>query len=389
MKLTLNLDFYDMFHDARPASLDRDGYYHPEELAGLIGRAADAGFSTVNFRTAVCGKAFCRSKVKEWIDTTPEMCRTMEDNDPLAVAIGAAHDAGIACNVWITPFDDMGGKPPSPDGPALHQSVFSFEHPEYQLCSRDGTDRIWGVYCFGYPEVREYWLAHIEELLEYGPDGIFISNRTHSNMDVRCREYGFNQPVIERYRELYDGDPREDSVYDLARFSGVLGDFYTQFLSEAAALIHGAGKRVMAGVSWQRSGRIADRLGALDKCFFQWERWLADRLVDDLVIGGDAATGCDPEHVLGHYEVNADSCNPAHFRRAAGPATLQRWLTLFSWLWPDPAALTADGKDFGAAAIDKMLARVAASGVDGVVIHEAMCIERQGFWSQFGAFAGR
>ena len=50
----------------------------------------------------------------------------------------------------------------------------------------------------------------------------------------------------------------------------------------------------MAAASWQRSGRIAPRLGALDRSFFDWPTWCREGIVDELVIGGDLATGADP-----------------------------------------------------------------------------------------------
>jgi phosphoglycerol transferase MdoB-like AlkP superfamily enzyme len=53
-------------------------------------------------------------------------------------------------------------------------------------------------------------------------------------MKVRQKEYGFNGPVVQRYKELYGGDPREPAAYDLEKFSRVQGEFYTQFLREAA-----------------------------------------------------------------------------------------------------------------------------------------------------------
>jgi len=390
-KLVFNIDFNDMVV-AKPVPGvpfvgSPNGHYPEEDLRGLIGRAAESGFSMINFRIAVCGRAACRSKVKEWPDHSPAWPETLKRYDPFAVAVDAAHRAGIECYAWITPLDDCG-----PGGgqeePGKLQSRFSFEHPELQLLSPDGTDSLWGVYSFGHPKAREYFLRHIDELLAYGPDGIFFSNRTHSNMNLRQSEYGFNQPVIDRYKELYGGDPRDAAAYDLEKFSRVQGEFYTQFLRQAAERIHGVGKQSMVAVSWQRNGRIARRLGALDQNFFDWPTWCRQGIVDELAIGGDLATGNDPEHILPHYETSADSANPDYFRKQiSGDVSVYRWLTIWSWGWnveQDRIRGT-----FTAPVVGKMLDKARKPRLDGVLIHEALNIALADQWELYAKFTGK
>ena len=90
----------------------------------------------------------------------------------------------------------------------------------------------------------------------------------------------------------------------------------------------------MVAVSWQRNGRIAPRLGTLDQSFFDWPTWCQEGIIDELVIGGDLATGSDPEHILPYYEASADSANPDYFRRKiSGDVGVYRWLTIWSWGW--------------------------------------------------------
>jgi len=222
MELILNIDFNDMVVaeaiEGVPFVGSRGGWYREEDLTGMIGRAAACGYRKIYFRVAVCGRAACPSGVKEPPDHDPAWAQTLRRYDPLDVAVRAAHDAGVECWAWLTPFDECGREP---GHPGSFQSRFSAEHPEFQLASREGDDTLWGVYCFGYPEVVDYFLRHLDEVLDRGPDGVFFSNRTHSNMDLRCREYGFNEPVIQRYRERHGGDPREADAYDLQRFSRV------------------------------------------------------------------------------------------------------------------------------------------------------------------------
>lgn len=391
LELVLNLDFYDMIYLDPPyckGVKDRDGHYSREQLEALITRAADSGFTIINFRVAIAGKVAYRSKIKDAGDDQPEISRTLQAYDPLAVAIESAHKNGIKCYAWMTPFDDSGNvKGYEERGRGIMQSKFSWLNPQYQLLSRNGDDPLWGVYSFGYPEVVEYWLSQINEILAYKPDGLFFSDRSHSNMSKRQVEYGFNPPVIERYKKLHGGDPRDPAHYDLKKFSSVQGDFYTDFLRQATKPIRDAGAHLMVKVSWrQEDNRIAHRLGSLDKSFFQWDRWIEGGIIDELVIGGDAATGTGPEFVLPYFDTKADINRPDYFRQNPHSIPIYRWLTLHDWAWPSEKekVTNASGtRTFKNSIVETMLSKVKESGVNGVLMHEALVIESFDQWELY------
>lgn len=395
LELVLNLDFYDMSYLDPPyckGVKNRNGHYSREQLETLITRAADSGFSIINFRVAIAGKVAYRSNIKDQGDDQPEIARTLQAYDPLAVAIDSAHKNGIKCYVWMTPFDDSGNvKGYEERGRGIMQSMFSWLNPQYQLLSRDGDDPLWGVYSFGHSEVVDYWISQIDEVLDYKPDGIFFSDRTHSNMSQRQIEYGFNPPVIERYRKLHGGDPRDPTHYDLGKFSSVQGDFYTDFLRIAAKHIRDAGARFMVKVSWrQEDGCIAYRLGSLDKSFFQWEKWIGEGIIDELVIGGDAATGTGPEFVLPYFDTEAETSRPDYFRQKTHSIPIYRWLTLQDWAWPDEEDKVVNGrgaKTFKKTIVKNMLTEVQKSGVNGVLMHEALVIDSFDHWDLYKEFS--
>lgn len=389
--LILNLDFYDMIYLNPPygkGSEDRGGQYSRTELESLIARAADAGFTVINFRVAIAGKVAYHSKIKDTGDDQPEIARTLQAYDPLAVTIESAHKNGIRCYVWMTPFDDSGKvEGYEKRGRGIMQSMFSWLNPEFQLLSREGDDPLWGVYSFGHPEVVDYWISQVKEILTYQPDGILFSDRTHSNMSLRQIEYGFNPPVIERYEELFGGDPRDSEHYDLEKFSTVQGAFYTDFLRQASNEIHDAGARFMVKASWnQKDDRIAGRLGALHKSFFQWETWIEEGLIDELVIGGDAATGTGPEFVLPNFDVKADISRPEYFREKPHSVPIYRWLTLQDWAWNSVEEKVSNGHGpgtFKKPIIETMLSKVRESGANGVLMHEALVIESYDQWDLY------
>lgn len=392
----LNIDFNDLVLVTDPppgpaeAWLGREeGHYPEEKFRSLIARAAEAGYGRINFRVDCIGKVDMRSSVKEWSDHDPAKLRTLEAYDPFDVALDEARRRGMSCWAWLTPLDDAGPveSPPIVEGwrgqVGKFQSAFGREHPEYQLLSPDGSDCLWGVYCFGHPEVRAYFRSHVAEVAARGPDGVFLSNRTHSNLEKDKRqEYGFNPPLIEAYRQRHGADPREASAFDLERFSRILGEFYTEFLRESGQIVRDAGVRLSAAVSWTRKGRIAFRLGSLDRSFFDWKTWVDEGIVDELVIGGDLATGGDPEHILGYLETRADSVNPAWFReRSAREVSICRWLTLWGWGWSQKEDLTDQPNAmFNGPRVRAMLERCRDSGLDGVLMHEAVNLATHDLW---------
>lgn len=94
-----------------------------------------------------------------------------------------------------------------------------------------------GGLCEAYEEVREYWLSQVRKWLEYGADGIDIRPQSHSTMAIDYTNYGYNEPIVERYQELYGVDIRNGEV-DYLKLAAIRGDFFLEFLKEASELTH-------------------------------------------------------------------------------------------------------------------------------------------------------
>ena len=98
-----------------------------------------------------------------------------------------------------------------------------------------------GTHCEAYPEVRDYWLDQIETLIAMGYDGVDIRLQNHSGMVSDIASFGFNPPLIERYRESYGTDPTGEE-FDPLKMMAVRGQFFQEFLEDAAALLHQNGR---------------------------------------------------------------------------------------------------------------------------------------------------
>jgi hypothetical protein len=98
-----------------------------------------------------------------------------------------------------------------------------------------------GAHCEAYPEVRAYWLSQIEHLISLGADGVDIRLQCHSTGVVDFMNYGFNFPVIEKFREKYGREP-DGSADDYLKMMRVRGEFFELFLQDAADLLSANGR---------------------------------------------------------------------------------------------------------------------------------------------------
>ncbi len=99
-----------------------------------------------------------------------------------------------------------------------------------------------GDLCEAYPEVRAYWLQQIRDFIEMGCDGVDLRLMSHSSGIPDFTQYGYNAPIEAEYLRRY-GHPMEEGA-DPFEIMRIRGDFYTQFVREAAELLHASGKRL-------------------------------------------------------------------------------------------------------------------------------------------------
>lgn len=100
-----------------------------------------------------------------------------------------------------------------------------------------------GTPCEAYPEVREYWLDWVKRCIGMGFDGVDIRLQSHSSMVSDYVEYGFNEPLIKAYRKVHGIDISETGP-DPLELMAIRGQFFSQFVSEAAEALHAAGRKL-------------------------------------------------------------------------------------------------------------------------------------------------
>jgi hypothetical protein len=261
-----------------PAKLDT-----PEKIGAAMDdwkRLTDA--TTVYWRVSAW---YCRNYLEQRRPSFPgyfdEVDRIWGSFDPLACAVEQAHERDLRIYAYQTIYDE--GSPTTikygDSTPFPWQSRFTIEHPEYLVEDAEGKARQWGVLEYAYPEARQYTIGVLTRLLdEYGFDGLYVCTRTHSKPADRADQFGFNQPVVESYRQRYGTDPRQET--DLQRWRDLRGKFLTQLLRELRAERIERDKAVALAIP--RGDLIGPPYGNMT---LHWRDWLAEGLVDELVVG--------------------------------------------------------------------------------------------------------
>ena len=105
---------------------------------------------------------------------------------------------------------------------------FAEEHPEFSIKTREG--RTVAVMSYAYPEVREYVIGILVDMYRNGFDGITLQW-------IRGNSFGFEQPVLDRIAEKYNGlDGRRLPMAD-ERLHSVWCEFMNIFMRDLRAAL--------------------------------------------------------------------------------------------------------------------------------------------------------
>ena len=310
---------------------------HPmtvEDIEEMLRRCLEMGVDTVTWRCTTLGRADFRSQVMDRSDlpldvadidradraggwfTTPErpksgVCtreeryekrRTVPDKcrdifqayDPPEVARDLTAKLGLDLYLWFDPFDEY--------FPG-HGNRFLRENPHCQWTSRDGERYFEGLRCYGFPEAVQNHLDVLEELAAYEPDGLYFATSCHSRHRDRTGEwddYGFEEPVVARYRERDGVDIRKQD-FDEEKWHRIKGEFVTEFFEQAKSLLSGRNIKMMLPAP------IGDRKvwdyrlfsgQSVAQHHTDWRAWVDRGIADSLIVGEYQPIWYDPPSKL-------------------------------------------------------------------------------------------
>ena len=188
----------------------------------------------------------------------------LDEFDPPVAAIREARRNGIKLYLWMTLCDESYTSDEN-EGGQINNSQFLLDNPTCELLDRKGN-QLHGTICYNEPAARAYRLAVLKELLDYGADGIYLCNRTHSTVFGvdNDADYGFNPSVVAEYKKRYNVDILTED-YDPEKFKAIKAEGYNQLIKEASEMVHAAGQKLMLGVSfWGVStGRVGANYGKM------------------------------------------------------------------------------------------------------------------------------
>ena len=217
--------------------------------------------------------------------------------DPLEAAVASARRHGIRLFAWATLQDfhivRHWGRNTSP---------FYDERPHLYWSGLDGRSHHPGIPCYAYEEARRYYLDHLEEVREYGVDGLFVCFRSHAGEPDEDDGYGYNEPWLKQLREETGVDAPPSRIRELPwlawRLQRIRGDSYTVLLREVR---EAAGTLpVWVGTSEEPDILIAGHSEkenperALLRARMDLGRWCREDLVDAVVVVTSRLNPCDP-----------------------------------------------------------------------------------------------
>ena len=140
--------------------------------------------------------------------------------------------------------------------------------------------------CELYPEVQKLWSGWVERLIQAGVDGIDLRISAHGSLTDEPYAYGFNEPVVEAYRQRFGADLLGGSA-DLRRVAQLRGERYTSFLRETSRRLRQAAKKLQIHLhteAFRPHPCHGQLMGFPANIHFDWQTWLREGLVDGITL---------------------------------------------------------------------------------------------------------
>ena len=129
-------------------------------------------------------------------------------------------------------------------------------------------------------------MGWIDRLIDAGIDGVDLRLSTHGSLADDAYEYGFNEPILEKYQKRFGADLLGVG-YDLERLSQLRGEHYTAFLRQASERVRSAKRKFQVHVhteAFRPAPCHGQLMGFPANLHFDWKAWLKQGLVDGITL---------------------------------------------------------------------------------------------------------
>jgi hypothetical protein len=205
-----------------------------------------------------------------------------------------AREAGLRSWLYVSVFDE--GWPLAPPDVravshhnAMHgrevawQSAFSAAHPEWMERDAAGAPQA-GVLALAWPGVRRQFVERFTGWMrESAFDGLFLCLRSQSKPAAHGDAMGFSEPVRQRFLTQYGVDILREE-FDRQAWRDMRGEDLTTLLRDLRGAMNGLGRQFAVGAP--RGDVLGPPLGNMT---LDWRAWVADGLVDALVINQNSS----------------------------------------------------------------------------------------------------
>ncbi len=198
----------------------------------------------------------------------------------LQIVTAACHEAGISCYAALRMNGDYAANTWGGTFPKFANSTFWWQHPELRTLDAKGKEGAHQSYAF--PEVREFKLNILREVVEQDIDGINLDFQRHPTF------FGFEKPMSDAFKAKY-GVEASTVTQDDPRWVPLRYDMMNLFVRDVRKLLDEAGKRkgrhlgLSARIDWQKYPTWGCDI----------ETWLKEGMLDYLVVGQYGLGGYD------------------------------------------------------------------------------------------------
>ena len=131
----------------------------------------------------------------------------------------------------------------------------------------------------GFPEVRAYWQReYVRRAIEAGADGVDV-RIAHHHSCAEWLSYAYAEPNMAAFRAQFAREPAATTA-DFAAMRRIRGAFHTQFLREAADLLHAAGKKLEAHVESRMT--TPPDFDTSNQIHWDYAAWIDEGIVDGI-----------------------------------------------------------------------------------------------------------
>jgi hypothetical protein len=316
--------------------IKKDGpEWGPGGVRHMLTRCREFGFDRVFWRCYDCGRStYPSSRIEpfRWVDheeiyqyspgfipppdpETLKRCEMLDYTgfDSLEAAVRIGHELGLQVYGWMSLNEDDHG--------LGWPSKFTREHPECRWARRNG-ERYRSQLSFAFPEVREYKLGLVREVLEYDVDGILLDwirtgdIRDNPQADEQGNaDFGYEQPNLDAFLKKHGLDPREVGASD-PRWVEVCAEPITEFMRGFHRIVRSrnrpTGTAAMVQHPWGYRGILPEHVtpetpqwvrnmkgnryaGSLEGLSCDIRGWSREGLVDTVLAAGYYVKGGTPE----------------------------------------------------------------------------------------------